>query len=83
MNLLEKSGAWFAWKGERIGQGRENAKEFLKANPDVAAAIEQAVLQKCGIQRAGEAIPVVEAAATEATANGTPSKKKDKPEARA
>ncbi|MFI5290970.1 MAG: recombinase RecA, partial [Polyangia bacterium] len=30
MNLVEKSGAWFAWKGERIGQGRENAKEFLK-----------------------------------------------------
>ncbi|MBV8045885.1 MAG: recombinase RecA, partial [Paludibacterium sp.] len=38
-NLLEKSGAWFAWKGERIGQGRENAKEFLKTNPDIAAAI--------------------------------------------
>jgi recombination protein RecA len=51
MNLLEKSGAWFAWKGERIGQGRENAKEFLKNNPDIAAAVERAVLEKCGISR--------------------------------
>src|SRR2546425_38887 len=54
-NVIEKSGAWFAWKGERIGQGRENAKEFLKANPDVATAIERAVLEKHGIARAGEA----------------------------
>src|SRR5437016_3259324 len=43
MNVLEKSGAWFAWKGERIGQGRENAKEFLKTNVDVANQIERAV----------------------------------------
>src|SRR5438045_5942235 len=49
MNVIEKSGAWFAWKGERIGQGRENAKEFLKANPDVATQIELAVLEKHGI----------------------------------
>ncbi len=34
-NLIEKSGAWFSYKGERIGQGRENAKQFLKDNPDV------------------------------------------------
>jgi recombination protein RecA len=53
-NVVEKSGAWFAWKGERIGQGRENAKEFLKANPDVAVQIERAVLEKHGIRRAGE-----------------------------
>src|SRR5215813_8341007 len=53
-NVIEKSGAWFAWKGERIGQGRENAKEFLKANPDVATQIERAVLEKHGIKRAGD-----------------------------
>jgi recombination protein RecA len=78
MNILEKSGAWFAWKGERIGQGRENAKEFLKTNPETAAEIERAVLEKCGIVRAGEGekIPV-----EEPPANGA--KKKDKPEARA
>jgi recombination protein RecA len=53
-NVIEKSGAWFAWKGERIGQGRENAKEFLKTNADVATQIERAVLEKHGIRRAGE-----------------------------
>ncbi len=53
-NVIEKSGAWFAWKGERIGQGRENAKEFLKANPDVATQIERAVLEKHGIKRVGD-----------------------------
>ena len=34
-NLVEKSGSWFSYKGERIGQGRENAKQFLRDNPDV------------------------------------------------
>jgi len=53
-NVLEKSGAWFAWKGERIGQGRENAKEFLRTNPQVALDIEKAVLEKHGVVRAGE-----------------------------
>jgi recombination protein RecA len=33
--IIEKSGAWYSYKGERIGQGRENAKQFLKDNPDV------------------------------------------------
>jgi recombination protein RecA len=74
MNLLEKSGAWFAWKGERIGQGRENAKEFLRANPDIAAQIERAVLEKCGVTRhEGPAIAVTEEAA--APANGSAKKK--------
>jgi recombination protein RecA len=53
-NVVEKSGAWFAWKGERIGQGRENAKEFLKTNPEVATQIERAVLEKHGIRRVGD-----------------------------
>ncbi len=53
-NVVEKSGAWFAWKGERIGQGRENAKEFLKNNPVIMADIERAVLEKHGIVRHGE-----------------------------
>jgi recombination protein RecA len=73
MNLLEKSGAWFSWKGERIGQGRENAKEFLKTNPDILAQIEAAVLEKCGIKRAGDGMK--EAAPAEANGS-TPAKKK-------
>jgi recombination protein RecA len=39
-NLLEKSGAWYAYKGERIGQGRENAKTFLENHPEIVAEIE-------------------------------------------
>src|SRR5512147_182224 len=46
--VIEKSGAWFSYDGTRIGQGRENAREFLKANPDIAAEIEQAVRKNAG-----------------------------------
>ncbi|WP_296818931.1 recombinase RecA [Brevundimonas sp.] len=42
-NVIEKSGSWFSYDSQRIGQGRENVREFLKANPDIAASIEQAV----------------------------------------
>src|SRR6202007_1321343 len=47
--IVEKSGAWFSYDSQRIGQGRENAKTFLKANPDVAARIEAAVRQNSGL----------------------------------
>ena len=47
--IVEKSGAWFSYDGERIGQGRENAKAFLKENPKVAAAIEKAIRQNAGL----------------------------------
>ncbi len=46
--VVEKSGAWFSYDSQRIGQGRENAKGFLKANPDVAAKIEAAIRQNAG-----------------------------------
>jgi len=48
-NVVEKSGAWLSYKGERIGQGRENAKQFLKDNPDVAAAIAAEIRQNAGL----------------------------------
>ena len=47
--VVEKSGAWFSYDSQRIGQGRENAKTFLKANPDIAAKIEAAVRQNSGL----------------------------------
>jgi recombination protein RecA len=47
--VVEKSGSWFSYDSQRIGQGRENAKAFLKANPDVAAKIEQQVRQNSGV----------------------------------
>ena len=47
--LIEKSGAWISYGGTRIGQGRENAKQYLKENPLVAAAIEKAIRQNAGL----------------------------------
>jgi len=48
-NLLEKSGAWFSYKGERIGQGRENARQFLKDNKDVYTKLEADVRKQLGL----------------------------------
>ena len=47
--VVEKSGAWFSYDSQRIGQGRENAKAFLKANPDIANRIEVAVRANSGL----------------------------------
>jgi recombination protein RecA len=47
--IVEKSGAWFSYNGDRIGQGRENAKGFLKANPALADDIERAIRSNAGI----------------------------------
>ena len=48
-NILEKSGAWFSYKGERIGQGRENARQFLKDNREVTAKLESEVRKELGL----------------------------------
>jgi recombination protein RecA len=48
-NVVEKSGSWFSCDGERIGQGREAAKAFLAANPDIAAKIEAAIRANAGL----------------------------------
>src|SRR5213083_1194868 len=47
--VVEKSGAWFSYDSQRIGQGRENAKAFLKSNPDISAKIEAAVRANAGL----------------------------------
>ncbi len=52
LNIVEKSGAWYSFSGERIGQGRENAKQFLREHPETAAAIEEKVLAHHGLQPA-------------------------------
>jgi recombination protein RecA len=48
-NIVEKAGAWFSFGGQRIGQGRENTKAFLKEHPEIAAKIEKAVRQNAGL----------------------------------
>ncbi|MEX0853486.1 MAG: DNA recombination/repair protein RecA, partial [Bauldia sp.] len=47
--IVEKSGAWFSYDSQRLGQGRENAKLFLKENPNIASAIEKAIRANAGL----------------------------------
>jgi recombination protein RecA len=49
VNVIEKSGAWYSYQGDKIGQGRENAKLFLKDNPDIMATVERRVRQEMGL----------------------------------
>src|SRR6202048_1520637 len=68
-NLLEKSGSWFSYKGERIGQGRENARQFLKDNKDTFAKLEAEVRKHLGLTPAG--VQPAAAAQAQAAASGT------------
>jgi recombination protein RecA len=56
--IVEKSGAWFAYSGDRLGQGRENAKQFLKENPQIRQAIEDRVRRELGMVREVEVAAV-------------------------
>jgi recombination protein RecA len=56
--IIEKSGAWFAYGGERLGQGRENAKQFLKEHPDVRQAVEDRLRRELGMVREAEVAAV-------------------------
>ena len=67
-NLVEKSGSWFSYKGERIGQGRENARQFLKDNPDIRQAIDTELRKALGLIKADAA------AAAEAPPSAPPPK---------
>ena len=51
INVVEKSGAWYAYKGDKIGQGKENAKIFLKENKKIAEEIEKQVRLHYGISK--------------------------------
>jgi len=64
-NIVEKSGAWFSFGGERIGQGREQAKSFLRDHPEAEAQIEAKLFERFGIQRAPAAAPAAEEEAPE------------------
>ncbi|MDR1778788.1 MAG: recombinase RecA [Clostridiales Family XIII bacterium] len=55
VNVIEKAGSWYSYDGDRIGQGRENVKTFLKDNPDIAARIEKATYEKLNIKGSGQA----------------------------
>jgi len=52
--IIEKSGAWYSYKDDKLGQGRENVKRFLKENDDLSKEIEVALMQKLGIGASSE-----------------------------
>jgi len=54
--IIEKSGAWYSFAGERIGQGRENAKDYLREHPDIAQAVEVKVREKFGLAASNGAL---------------------------
>ena len=56
--VIEKSGAWFAYSGERLGQGRENVKQFLRDHPELTATIEDRVRKELGLVREAEVAAV-------------------------
>jgi recombination protein RecA len=60
--ILDKSGAWYAYNGEKIGQGKDNAREFLRENPELAVEIENRVREAVGIPT----LPVANGAAAPA-----------------
>ena len=68
--VVEKSGAWFSYKGERLGQGRENSKQTLKENPEVLRRIETDVKRALGLpvrEEAAAEVPVEQKKAVAAT----------------
>jgi len=78
-NIVEKSGSWFSYKTERIGQGRENAKQFLKENTDMAAAIELEVRKALGLIKPEVAPPPPAGPAEKAAAATVTGKGLDNP----
>ncbi|MFI0545357.1 MAG: recombinase RecA [Brachymonas sp.] len=63
--IVDKSGAWYAYKGEKIGQGRDNARDFLKENPDLAVEIENRIRAELGVSALAGSSPAAQAAASE------------------
>jgi recombination protein RecA len=59
-NIVEKSGTWFSFGGERIGQGREQAKSFFREHPEILQQVEGKLFEKYGIRRGPVAVPLTE-----------------------
>ncbi|KNH08649.1 RecA protein [Candidatus Burkholderia brachyanthoides] len=63
--LVDKAGVWYSYNGDRIGQGKDNAREFLRENPDIAREIENKIRESLGVAALGEAVAVSAEAADE------------------
>jgi recombination protein RecA len=55
--VLEKSGAWYIYNSDRLGQGKDNARDFLKENPALAREIEGKTRERAGVQKLAPAVP--------------------------
>ena len=74
--IVEKAGAWYAYKGEKIGQGKENAKLYLEQNPKAASEIEMAIRENAGmISKKIEGNPIDEEKVKKDQKEEVPSKK--------
>ena len=67
--MVEKSGAWYIYKGDRIGQGKDNARDFLKENPALAREIEAKIRDKAGVARPRTKPPSRQGAKTRRSSN--------------
>jgi recombination protein RecA len=71
-NVIEKSGSWFSYKGERIGQGRENARQFMKENTDIRLAVDAELRKLLGLVKPEPAVPEAPSAPPPANAAAKP-----------
>jgi len=55
--VVDKSGAWYAYKKDRVGQGKDNAREYLEEHPELAAEIEARIREKLGVKNPQAALP--------------------------
>jgi recombination protein RecA len=74
MNLIEKSGTWYSYNGERLGQGRESARDFLKSNPKILVEIREKVLKAKGIHNHGASTPAAAEEASKSAISASPAK---------
>jgi recombination protein RecA len=74
-NLVEKSGSWFSYKGDRIGQGRENARQFLKDNPDIRQSLDAELRKTLGLVKAEPADAAAPPPPVNAAAKPAPARK--------
>ncbi len=80
LGIVDKSGAWFSFNGERIGQGRENAKSYLEQHPQLMEKLESMILAKHNITRGNAGTPTVGDSSKDAKADAKPEKKEVAPD---
>ena len=76
LGIVEKSGAWYVYNTDRLGQGKDNARDFLKENPQLAREIEAKIREKAGVRSPLPVATVAEDAAVEKKVEHLPTRKR-------